>query len=232
MTNFLGNRNVFIAAAAAAFLTVAGCSNQPEQAQKQPTPARKAAPAKPAAAAKAAPAKPAATASAKTASAKPTAKPVKASSKTPAAKPASASSKVAPATNLVTVPKGTALSATLGTTLASNKNKAGDSFTATLRSSVKVDGKTVIPKGAKLTGHVITAKKKAPAELTVALSSVEIQGKAYPLHTEAVAQPAPQAKDSGDNSDASKSQKKDITLAAQSHLKFKLAKSAKLPVKS
>ena len=211
MIDFLGTRKVLIAAAAAAFLTVAGCSNQPDQAQKQPGPAKKAAAAKPAAAAKAVPAKPAATATAKTASAKPTAKPVKASSKTPAAKPASASSKVAASANLVTVPKGTALSATLGTALASNKNKAGDSFTATLRSSVKVDGKTVIPKGAKLTGHVITAKKKAPAELTVALSSVEIQGKSYPLHTEAVGQP---------------------TLAAQSHLKFKLAKSTKLPVKS
>lgn len=216
MRNSQAHRNFWLAAIAASLLTVAGCSNQPEQATNPPVPPRK-----PAAAAKAAPAKPAAAPAKANASAKP------ANGKA-TAKPVAASSKVAPAPKLVTVPKGTLISTTLSQSLASNKSKAGDSFTATLSSSVKVNGKTVLPKGAKLTGHVITAKKKAPAELTVALASVEIQGKSYPLHTNSVGPAVDKAKE-GDDSEAKP--KKDLTLAAQSHVKFKLAKSVKLPIK-
>jgi hypothetical protein len=213
MVNLLGNRKVFIAAAAAALLSIAGCSNQPNEQAKAPA---KKAPAK-AAVAKPAPAKsaPAAkTASSKPADTKATAKQVK------------ASSKVAPAAKLVTVPKGTLISTTLTQPLASNKNKAGDSFAGTLASSVKVDGKTVIPKGAKVTGHVITAKKKAPAELTVALTSVEVGGKSYSLSTNSLGS----AQKKTDDADAAK--QKNVALAAKAQLKFKLAKSVKLPVKS
>lgn len=218
MFNSQAHRNVFIAVAAAAFLTLAGCSNQPEQATNQaPAPAKKAAPTK--------------LASSKPAAAQPAAKKAdagKSASGKAAAKPVSATSKVNPATKVVTVPKGTFITTTLGQQLASNKNKAGDSFAATLSSSVKVDGKTIIPKGAHVTGRVVTAKKKDPAELTVALSSVEVGGKSYPLATNSI---GPSDKAKSEPTDAAK-QKKDITLAAQAHLKFKLAKSLKIPVKS
>jgi hypothetical protein len=116
---------------------------------------------------------------------------------------------------LVTVPKGTSISTTIGQTLASNKNHAGDSFAASLSAPVKVGGKIVIPKGAHVTGRVLAAKKKGPAELTVALSSVEIQGKSYALKTNSVG-PAG---------------KKDVTVPAATHLKFKLANSVKIPVR-
>lgn len=218
MFNSQAHRNLFIAVAAAAFLTLAGCSNQPEQATNQaPAPAKKAAPTK--------------LASSKPAAAQPAAKKAdagKSASGKAAAKPVSASSKVNPATKVVTVPKGTFITTTLGQQLASNKNKTGDSFAATLSSSVKVDGKTIIPKGAHVTGRVVTAKKKEPAELTVALSSVEVGGKSYPLATNSI---GPSDKAKSESTDAAK-QKKDITLAAQAHLKFKLAKSLKIPVKS
>ena len=188
-----GHRKLWLAAAAAGFLTLGGCSNQPtDQAKNQAT----------------APAK-----------------------KTHAGKPVSVSSKAMETAKLVTVPKGTAISATVGQTLASNKNHPGDSFAASLSAPVKVGGKTVIPKGAHVTGRVVTAKKRGPAELTVALASVEIGGKSYPLETNSTGPSGKsQAKNNAREGAAAK-QKKDITLPAESHLKFKLAKSVQIPVK-
>ena len=210
---FKSSRNIFLAVVTTGFLAVAGCSNQ-----ETPPQAKKAAPAKPANR----PASSPSSAPSQSAAAKP------ASGKAATAKPVSA--KVSAPTKMVTVPKGTFLTTTLAQPLASNKNKVGDSFAATLTSSVKVNGKTVIPKGAHVTGKVVTAKKKGAAgpELTVALASIDFGGKSYPLSTNSVG-PADQAKSkaSSDNSDAPKP--KNITVAAQTHLKFKLAKSAKVP---
>jgi type IV secretory pathway VirB10-like protein len=216
-----GLRRFSLAVAAAAFFTLAGCSNQAtDQATKQ-TPA----PAKKAAAAKTAAKKPEA---GKVVAAKgATAKPVNVSSK-------GVSSKVTQPTTLVTVPKGTAISATVGQALASNKNHAGDTFAAILSSAVKVDGKTVIPKGTHITGRVVTAQKKGPAELTVALASVDLNGKSYKLVTDPLDPSGKSpAKSNATNSDSAKAKDtKDITVAAEHRLKFKLAKDVKLPVKS
>src|SRR6202030_2193032 len=169
MFNSQGLRKLFLAVLGAALLTVAGCSNQAtDQATNQaPAVPKKAVASKPAAA-KPAPKK------------ADTGKVVAAKGKGATAKPVAVSSKVAPQTTLVTVPKGTAISATVGETLASNKNHPGDTFVATLSSSIKVNGKTVVPKGAKVTGRVVTAKKGS-AELTVALASVDVNGKSYKL---------------------------------------------------
>ena len=110
-------------------------------------------------------------------------------------------------------------------------NGDANSFAAILSSPIKVDGKTVVPKGAHVAGRVVTAKKAGPAELTVALTAVEVNGKSYKLATEPINRTGKTpAKDAGD-ADSAKPQK-DITVAAQSHLKFKLAKPAKIPVKS
>jgi hypothetical protein len=137
-------------------------------------------------------------------------------------------------TTLVTVPKGTAISATVGQALASNKNHAGDTFAAILSSSIKVNGKTVIPKGTHITGRVVTAQKKGPAELTVALASVDLNGKSYKLVTDPLDPSGKSpAKSNATNSDSAKAKDtKDITVAAEHRLKFKLAKDVKLPVKS
>ena len=207
-------RNIFLAVVTAGFFAIAGCSNQ----QQTPPQAKKAAPAKPANRPASAPAP----APSQSASAKP------ASSKSASAKPVSATAKVSAPTKMVTVPKGTFLTTTLRQPLASNKNKVGDSFAATLTSSVKVNGKIVIPKGTHITGKVVTAKKKGP-ELTIALASIDLGGKSYPLTTNSVG-PADQLQtkaSSSDNSDAPKP--KNIAVAAQTHLKFKLTKSAKVP---
>ncbi len=226
MFNSEGLRKFCLAIAAAAFLSVAGCSNQAtDQATNQtPAPAKKAATAKPAAS------KPAA---GKVVAAKGTpAKPVNVSSKGVSSK--GVSSKVTQPTTFVTVPQGTTISATVGQALASNKNHAGDSFAATLSSSIKVDGKIVIPKGAHITGRVVTAQKKGPAELTVALASVNLNGKSYKLVTDPIdpSSKSPAKSNATDSDSAKAKDTKDITLAAEHRLKFKLAKAVKLPVKS
>jgi len=224
MMNSRDLRKVFLAVAAAAFFTVAGCSNQAtNQATNQlPAPVKKAVTAKPAS--KPAAPKPAAkqadsgkVVAAKAPAAKPTAKPVSAKV---------ASTKTTPP-NFVTVPQGTTVRAMVSDALASNKNHSGDSFAAILSSSIKVDGKTVIPKGAHVNGRVVTAKKAGPAELTVTLTSVQVNGKSYKLATEPIDRTGKAPKDAGDAESAKP--EKDITINAQSHLKFKLAKPAKLP---
>ena len=228
---------LFLVVAAAAFLAIAGCSNQAtEQATNQaPPPPKKAVSAKPAS--KPAAPKPAAknSDSVKVVATKtPAPKPATVSSKTVSAKPVSSkvvSSKSTQQTTFVTVPKGTAVRATVSQALASNKNHSGDSFAAILSSSIKVDGKTVIPKGAHVAGRVVSVKKSGPAELTVALTSVEVNGKSYKLATDPINRSgkAP-AKDAGDTESAKP--EKDISVPAQSHLKFTLAKPAKIPVKT
>jgi hypothetical protein len=141
--------------------------------------------------------------------------PAKQAREAEATKPLPTPKKATPTAVPVTLPKGTSISATVTQTLASNKNHAGDSFAASLSTPVKVGGKIVIPKGAHVTGRVLAAKKKDPAELTVALVSVEIQGKSYALKTNSI----------------EPSGKKDITVPAASRLKFKLAKAVNIPVR-
>src|SRR6266404_5708151 len=209
-------RGVFLAAAAAPFLTIAGCSNQAtDQATNQAPPPQKALAAKPAS---------------KPAAPKPAASSKSASTKTVySAKPVSSkvASNKAAAQTFVTIPQGTAVRATVSQALASNKNHSGDVFAAILSSPIKVDGKTVVPKGAHVAGRVVTAKKAGPAELTVALTSVQVDGKSYKLATEPVNRSGKTAAKDGDAESAKP--EKDITVAAQSHLKFKLAKPAKIP---
>jgi hypothetical protein len=231
---------LFLVAASAAFLAIAGCSKQAEQATNQAPPPKKAVTTKSAnkpAAPKTTATKPAAKKpeSGKVVAAKaPAPKPQAASTKTPSAKPVSskvASSKSAQPANFVTIPQGAVVRATVSQALASNKNHSGDAFAAILSSSIKVDGKTVIPKGAHVAGRVVSAKKSGPAELTVALTSVQVDGKSYKLATEPINRSGKAATKDAADSESAKPEK-DITVAAQSHLKFKLAKPAKIPVKS
>ncbi len=187
------HRKLWLAAAAAGFLTVAGCSNQATN-EAAATPEK---------------------------------------AETP--KAATVSSKAPQPTTMVTLPKGTEISATVGQTLASNKNHVGDTFAARLSTPVQVEGKTVIPKGAKVIGRVVKVKNK---ELKVTLASVELRGKSYELETNSVAQSAKnQSKNNAKDSAKTKGKtdtkgKKDVTtLPAQSRLSFKLAKAVSIPVK-
>jgi glucose/arabinose dehydrogenase len=204
------HRNYVLALAAAAFITVAGCSSQDQTAiVSEKAPAAKP---KPAAAPKKAP-----------------------EQKAPEqqAPQPQASNKKAPAPGpTVTLPKGTALTATVSQTITASKSKVGDSFAATLATPIKVDAKTVIPKGAKLTGHVVAIKKH---EMKVALASVIVRGKSVPLETISVSsaktQPAA-TQTSVKSTDQSAANKDIVQLAAKTQLTFKLAKPAAIPVKA
>jgi peptidoglycan hydrolase-like protein with peptidoglycan-binding domain len=63
---------------------------------------------------------------------------------------------VAPALaqRLVTVPVSTVVPLRMDTALSSNSSRVGDRFTATVFRSVLVDGRVVLPEGAKVEGHV------------------------------------------------------------------------------
>jgi hypothetical protein len=129
---------------------------------------------------------------------------------------------------MVTLPKGTAISAAVRQTLATDKNKVGDTFSASLTEPIQVDGKTVIPKGAQVTCRIVKVKKH---ELKVTLASVVIHGKSYSLDTNSIAGPKSQAKNDAKNTDKAKANKDVTLLAAKSKLTFKLAKPVTIPVK-
>jgi hypothetical protein len=143
-------------------------------------------------------------------------------------KPAAAAKAPQPTTTMVTVPKGTAISATVGQTLATDKNKVGDTFSASLTTPIQVEGQTVIPKGAHVTGRIVTVKKH---ELKVTLSSVVIHGKSYQLETNSIAGSKGQPKDKAKDTEQAKANKNVTLLTAKSQLTFKLAKPVTIPVK-
>jgi len=207
------HRNLWLALAAAALLAVAGCSNtgtdEASNAAPQPATAKPARAAKPGAAAKPAAAKHAA-------AAKPAAAKHAVAHKAPAPEP----------TTMVTVPKGTAISATVGQTLATDTSKVGDTFAATLTTPVEQDGMTVIPKGAHITGRIVKVKKH---ELKVTLASVVVHGQSYDLETNSVK--GSKAKDNANDTDQAKANKDVTLLNAKSQLTFKLAKPVTIPVK-
>jgi len=150
-----------------------------------------------------------------------------------AAKPAAAAKPVAVAkaaepTTMITLPKGTAISAAARQTLATDKNKVGDTFAASLTAPIQVDGKTVIPKGAQVTCRIVKVKKH---EIKVTLASVEIHGKSYALDSNSIAGPKSQPKTNAKDAAKTKANKDVTLLAAKSKLTFKLAKPATIPVK-
>lgn len=211
------SRKLGLALAAAGLLAIAGCSNQPAtEATNQPTSQPASQPAK-------------------SAPVKKAAAPKAAAPKTATPKVVPASAKVTQPSQVITVPKGTEITATMGQTLGSSKNHAGDTFAATLSTPIKVAGKTVIPKGAKVTGKVVAVKNH---ELKVTLASVVVRGKPYDLATNSLRPSDKIQTKSNASANADKAsekggeQKKDnSTLSAKSQLKFKLAKPLAVPVK-
>jgi BON domain len=104
--------------------------------------------------------------------------------------PAPAAAAPTPKPQPIVVPTGTALVVTVDQALSSKNSHPGQTFLATLSRPVTVDGKTAIPKGASLTGTVITAKEKGKikgeGQLSIALTGVTIHGENYTIHTAAL----------------------------------------------
>ena len=87
----------------------------------------------------------------------------------------------------VEVEAGTTLPVTIDQAISSKDNASGDRFEASLAAPVVVNGKEVIPGGAKVTGTVMLAHSagrfKGNASLEVTLSSITVHGKTYDIQT-------------------------------------------------
>jgi hypothetical protein len=85
------------------------------------------------------------------------------------------------------VPEHASIHVTLDQALASNRSKAGEHFAATVAQAVVVDGKTVIPRGARVEGLVADAhgsgRLRGRARLQLTLQTVEVDGKNYEIRT-------------------------------------------------
>jgi BON domain len=90
----------------------------------------------------------------------------------------------------VVVPAGTTLTVRLGDALSSKTSQAGQTFMATLAQPVSTERGTAIPAGSTASGTVVSAKAKGKfkgeAELSLALTSITINGHTYPIQTTAL----------------------------------------------
>ena len=90
-------------------------------------------------------------------------------------------------TKPIPVPEGTELNVVLNQSISTAANRSGDPFQATLATPVVVDDKTVIPKDALVTGHILDARPsghvKGVARLELTLDSVKVNGKTYGIST-------------------------------------------------
>ncbi len=86
-----------------------------------------------------------------------------------------------------TIPAGTRLTVRVGSEISSGTAKAGDRFDATLARPLVVNGKTLARTGAPVRGKVTSAKSSgrlhAPGELTLRLTSVQVNGRMVPVAT-------------------------------------------------
>ncbi len=86
-----------------------------------------------------------------------------------------------------TIPAGTQLTVRVGSEISSGTAKAGDRFDATLAHPLVVNGKTLARTGAPVKGKVTSAKSSgrlhAPGELTLRLTSVQVNGRMLPIAT-------------------------------------------------
>jgi hypothetical protein len=120
-----------------------------------------------------------------------------ASPQAPATSSASAQAETTPAT----LPSGTAVNAQLNSSVDSKKVKAGDKVEAHTTEAVKFAGKTIVPQGAKLEGHVTeaTARSKGDRGSTLAIQfdkAIPKKGEEISLNVAILAIAAPQS-DSG-----------------------------------
>lgn len=87
----------------------------------------------------------------------------------------------------VTIPSGKVLTVRLADAVGSKLSQAGQSFGGSLAKPVEVDGETVIPAGAKVTGEVVDAKPlgrfAGGALLQLRLDSVTIHGEEMQVQT-------------------------------------------------
>jgi hypothetical protein len=105
-------------------------------------------------------------------------------------------------TSAASLPGGTAVNAELNSSVDSKKAKVGDKVEAHTTEEIKYAGKTIVPKGAKLEGHVTeaTARSKGDSGSTLAIQfdkAIAKKGEEIPLNVAILAIAAPQSDFSG-----------------------------------
>jgi hypothetical protein len=92
----------------------------------------------------------------------------------------------------IVIDAGTVLEVTLDQSVSSKTNNEGDHFDASLAAPVTAGDKVVLPVGTKVTGTVTLAHSagrfKGNAALGLALDSIIVNGKAYPVQATSVEQ--------------------------------------------
>jgi hypothetical protein len=119
--------------------------------------------------------------------------PAAASGKFAAAAPRDAKP-AAPAFREITIPSGTTLRLRLESSVASDSSRVEDAVRAELRAPVEVGGRTVLPAGTELTGHVTSAERsarvKGRARVAYRFDSLRHDGERYDITTAPVAHQA------------------------------------------
>lgn len=92
-----------------------------------------------------------------------------------------------PSPQPIVIPAGTVFVITTSQALSSKTSQAGQTFLATLAQPVSVGGRTAFPKGATVSGTVVTAKAKGKikgqGELALALNSISTKAHTYQIQT-------------------------------------------------
>lgn len=87
----------------------------------------------------------------------------------------------------IVVPSGTILTVTTSQGLSSKTSQQGQTFLATLAQPISVDGRAALPRGATVSGTVVSAKAKGKikgeGELSIQLTSISVGGHTYPIQT-------------------------------------------------
>jgi hypothetical protein len=83
------------------------------------------------------------------------------------------------------IPSGTTLKVRVNEALSTERNSAGDAFTAALIDSIMVNGHVVVPAGTHLKGHVLANHEagilKGRARLVLGLDSLDLSGRSFPI---------------------------------------------------
>jgi hypothetical protein len=98
----------------------------------------------------------------------------------------------------ITIPAGTALSLQLGSTVSSASSRVEQPVNATLRRALVVDGVTIAPAGAPISGYVSHVQRsgrvKGRASIGVRFNRLRVGGTTYTIRTASISRRAPATK--------------------------------------
>lgn len=88
------------------------------------------------------------------------------------------------------IPSGTPITVRLQSSVSSASSRTGESFDAVLDEPLIINGQTVAPRGANVTGRVVSAKSsghlKDPGYIRLTLMTLAINGKELPIQTSTI----------------------------------------------